>query len=599
MNRSSKLADRLAVAMARPDALLAFTFCGALVGLVSSSIILAFRLLIDSAVLLDLMRPVTLISESSWTIIKIGGGGLLLWLIFHLLKTDSRQAGVTHVIERLSQPIARLPVVNMVGQFFGAAVAIASGFSVGREGPGVHLGASSGSQLGLYLGLPNNSLRTLIGCGCAAAIAASFNTPLAAVIFTLEVFAFDYVLVNLAPVLVAAVTGTVMTRLVYGSNPAFSTPAVTLQNLPELVNLLLLGAVIGVLAALFTHCLEYFSSFQKSAPCWRRFLIASIAMATIGVWLPDTLGIGYQTIDKVVAGNYLLVTLLLITLAKLLATTFCLGLGIPGGLIGPTLVIGATAGGTFYAFLIAAGVSSEELSGGDFYALLGMAAMMGATLQAPLAALTSLLEMGQDATILLPGMMTIVTATLVSRIAFGKESVFHRLLRVRGVNFETTAMHRSLREVGVLAAVDPSFEIWHREIDAEQLEKVCQSKVRWLILHDGKVPVAAVRQRSLADFMTLLKQNNLLPDEAAKALAANEPLNLPGLIAQFDSHTTDLAPPQLVTLSRVDSLATLDEAHETMQRDNTRLFYAQSSHAHGLDGIYGLLPLESVEHYYR
>ena len=584
--------DQFARDMARPDALLAFTLAGALVGLLSSSIILLFRLLIDSRILIDMALGLNQPADW-WFAARLSIGAALLWVLYYLLKSDSRQSGVAHVIERLAQPIARLPLINMIGQFFGAAAAIAAGFSVGREGPGVHLGAASGSQLGLYLGLPNNSLRTLIGCGCAAAIAASFNTPLAAVIFTLEVFALDYAVVNLAPVLVAAVTGTVMTRLVYGAAPAFNVPTIEVAGLggvaglQNLAYLALLGVVIGVLAALFTHLLQFFSTWQHEAPRWRRFALAAAGMALIGWWVPQTLGVGYSTIEAAVAGDYLLWTLAAITPAKLIATTFCLGLGIPGGLIGPSMVVGATAGGFIYGLITLAGGDTGN-AGSSLYIMVGMAAMMGATLQAPLSALTTLLEMGHNTSLVLPGMIGIVTACLVSRVGFGKESVFHRLLSVRGIRFETTAMHQSLRQVGVMAAVDPSFELQHQLINADTQARLAESPARWLLLHNGQQPVAALLRGPLVSALEALEQPIAEGESGFDLVAFVRAADGLGDSAKL-----------MLAISRAGSLATLDEAHDTMLSDNSEGFYAQADNAHGLDGIYGLLPINDLEHYYR
>ena len=585
MKRFHTLIESFARRMARPDALLAFTLTGALVGLLSSSIILLFRLLIDTELLIDHILGINQ-PAAWWYAAKLGIGAGLLWALYYLLKTDSRQAGVAHVIERLAQTIARLPLINMIGQFFGAAVAIGSGFSVGREGPGVHLGAASGSQLGLYLGLPNNSLRTLIGCGCAAAIAASFNTPLAAVIFTLEVFALDYAVVNLVPVLVAAVTGTVMTRLVYGTAPAFNIPPIEferLSDLPDLFYLTVLGLAIGTLAALFTQLLEFFSTWQRQTPRWWRFILAAAGMVLVGWWVPESLGVGYSTVDAAIAGDYLVWTLVIVTLAKIVATTFCLGLGIPGGLIGPTMVIGATGGGAIYALITLAG-GDIGTTDNSLYIMVGMAAMMGATLQAPLSALAALLEMGHHTYLVLPGMIAIVTACLVTRVAFGKESVFHRLLTVRGISFETTAMHRSLREIGVMAAVDPSFELQHQIIDAETLTRLSESTVRWLLLHNGQRPVAALLRAPLIKELAAMEWPPIEDEETLDLLESANQLNTVKAV---------------LTISRLGSLATLDEAHETMLSEHRQSFYAQADAAHGLDGIYGLLPISDVEHYYR
>jgi hypothetical protein len=361
-----------------------------------------------------------------------------------------------------------------------------------------------------------------------------------------------------------------------------------------------LGVVIGVLAALFTHLLEWFSTFQNQAPRWRRFGLAALGMAVLGWWVPESLGVGYTTINAAAAGDYLLWSLALITLAKLLATTFCLGLGIPGGLIGPTMVIGATAGGFIFALMSVGGV--DVSTGSSLYIMVGMAAMMGATLQAPLSALTALLEMGHNTSLVLPGMIGIVTASLVSRVGFGKESVFHRILTARGVDFETTAMHRSLRQVGVLAAVDPSFELQSQLIDTRAMARLTESSARWLLLHDGQQPVAAVLREPLVNRFQELDWPD---DDEMKADASADQLTIDLLeffreLRQDPDGGTDKNPPiRMLTSCRVSALATLDEAHERMIDESRECFYAQAEQAQGLDGIYGLLPITDLEHYYR
>ena len=594
MNLLVKRIDGLTQALARPNALLAFTFCGALVGLLSSGVILIFRLLIDLAAASHFLQQVG--RPDLRSAIQLAIGTLLLWALYKLLKTDSRQSGIAHVIQRLADPIARLPLVNMIGQFFGAALAIAAGFSVGREGPGVHLGAAAGSQLGIYLRLPNSSLRTLIGCGCAAAIAASFNTPLAAVIFTLEVLAIEYALSNLAPVIVASVTGTVLTRLIYGSHPAFAIPIIDINQLSELLYLVILGVFIGLLAALFIHLLEKISLGSQHAPSWQRFGCAGLAMALIGWWSPDSLGIGYSTIDAALAGQYLLAGLAALTLAKLVATAVCLGLGIPGGLIGPSMVIGAAGGGLVYALLVQ-GFGEAAVSNQALYVVVGMAAMMGATLQAPLTALVTLLEMGSSTNILLPGMIGIVTAGLVSRVGFKKESVFHQLLRIRGVRFEVTAMHKSLREVAVLSAVEQSFELQHQLIELDKVDRLMESTTRWILLHDGKRPVGALLHSDLVAQLENLEPENLPLAEPLRP--PEQPLDQPQTINLMKLKASDELPLQWLTLSPIGSLATLDEANNLMIKEDTDGIYVQSDQAHGIDGIFGLLRSCDLERYYK
>jgi len=189
VSRFSDLTDRLRLRLARVDDLPKLSVLGVIAGLMSGAVIVAFRLCIESAQRGFLPEANPENYEALWPpliVVLPAGGGLLLGLLFHFAgKGSSVRVGVVHVMERLAYHQGYLPARNAVLQFVGAAVSIVSGHSVGREGPGIHLGATSGSALGQWLGLPNNSIRTLVGCGTAAAIAAGFNTPLAGVILTL------------------------------------------------------------------------------------------------------------------------------------------------------------------------------------------------------------------------------------------------------------------------------------------------------------------------------------------------------------------------------------------------------------------------------
>ncbi|MBL4771858.1 MAG: chloride channel protein [Planctomycetes bacterium] len=226
--------------------------------------------------------------------------------------------------------------------------------------------------------------------------------------------------------------------------------------------------------------------------------------------------------------------------------------------------------------------------------------MMGATLQAPLTALVTLLEMGGSTNILLPGMIGIVTAGLVSRVGFNKESVFHQLLRIRGVRFEVTAMHRSLREVAVLSAVEQSFELQHHLIEIDKVERLIASDTRWTLLHDGKQPVAALLHSELAAQLENLQQKSAT--ETEKAYPPNPPeqgLSGPQIIDLLKLPGSNELPLQLLTLSRIGSLATLDEAYELMIAQGSGGVYVQSEQIDGIDGIFGLLRSSDLERYYK
>ena len=189
------------------------------VGLLSGGVIILFRMLVESGQGLLLPGGDVEYYEGlppELRLVLPVAGGLLIGLLWQALKPAGREVGIIHVMERLAYHQGRLPWRNAVAQFIGAALSIISGHSVGREGPSVHLGATSGSLLGQWLRLPNNTNRTLAACGIAAAIAASFNTPLAGVIFAMEVVMMEYSLISFAPVILSAVTATTLTRIVFG-----------------------------------------------------------------------------------------------------------------------------------------------------------------------------------------------------------------------------------------------------------------------------------------------------------------------------------------------------------------------------------------------
>jgi CIC family chloride channel protein len=220
----NRMLERLRQQLASGDALM-LAIIGLFSGLLAGAVILAFRQLVEGVQALFLADATGENYESlasHWRLLLPLGGGLLIGIVFQYFSVEERRVGIVHVLERLGYHQAWLPLRNAVLQFFGAATSIISGHSVGREGPGVHLGAATGSLLGQWLSLPNNSLRTLVACGAAASIAASFNTPLAGVVFAMEVILLEYSISGFVPVILASVSATWVTRLVYGAAPAFS-----------------------------------------------------------------------------------------------------------------------------------------------------------------------------------------------------------------------------------------------------------------------------------------------------------------------------------------------------------------------------------------
>jgi chloride channel protein, CIC family len=410
--------------------LLHLTLLGALVGLASAVAVLAFRWLIEvgQAQFLPDGRVGNYEALPGWAVFALPTlGGLVLGLAYGRLPPALREVGIVHVLRQLRHTgRPEMPYGNALVQFFAGAFAIVCGHSVDREGPGVHLGAAAGTLVGHRS--DESDTYTLTVCGAGAAIAAAFNTPLAGVMFLVEVLGVNYRIDRFVPIITASVTGAVISRLAFGEEPSLLVYDLGASPLRALPLLALLGLLTGALAVLFVTATERTARFARLWPPALAYTCAGAFTGLIGLGYPQVLGVGYDTLNAILANHLGGALLAGLMLAKLLATAVSVGLRIPGGLIGPSLVIGGAAGGLI-------GVAAPPLLGfspgsESFFAAVGMVAMMGAVLQAPLAALTALLELTGDPDIILPGMTAVIIADLVMRQVWNKESIFGHLRRI-------------------------------------------------------------------------------------------------------------------------------------------------------------------------
>jgi len=563
--------NRLAHAEALPQLVL----LGILSGLASGLLILAFRLMIDLP--LEAWLPgnhnENFEGLPAWVrfILPVFGVILLLILFWNLLPA-TRKVGVVHVLERLSYHQGHLPAKNMLVQFFGAGIAILSGQSVGREGPAVHLGAACGSLVGQSLKLPNNSLRLLVGCGVAAAISASFNTPLAGVIFAMEVILMEYTVIGFTPVLVASVTAALLIKAAYGDEPAFSIPALQIQSLAEIPYVILLGLVTALMAAVFIRIMVQTQRTVKWSMT-KRFLTAGILTGIVALYYPQVMGVGYDTVSMALEGNTELKLLIGLLIAKWLLTPLVLGLGIPGGLIGPTFYIGAVAGATFG--VIIALITGESHSGVGFYAMLGMGAMMGAVLNAPLAALIAMLELTGNPNIIFPGMMAIVVATTTVRYFFNQPSIFLTSLKAQGLDYRQEPLTQALSRLGVASVMHTQFARTGYTATAESALQILDSEPEWMILEDNKgKPTDILFPPDLGYFIRAMSDKD----------GFNPELSLD--LTEVPAVRKDIAPLPIT--------ATLKEALDKMNHDRLDALYIEKLNHE----IAGIITREQVEHFY-
>jgi len=299
--RTRNALDRLRLQISWAEGGLPLAALGLLAGLLAGAVLVIFRLAIEAAQRALLPDGGTDTYEALDPLIRLAlaaGGGILVGALLQAATPRTRGVGIVHVLERLAHHQGHLPLRNALMQFAGATLCIVAGHSVGREGPAAHLGAASGSLLAVGLGLPNNAARTLAGCGVAAAIAASFNTPLARVVFAMEVVMMEYTISGFTPVILAAAGATALSRLVYGAGPALSVPALDLASLGELPLVLLVGLVAGTLAAGFNRSLVRISALLPDLAVGARAALGGLAAGLIGMAVPEAMGLGYDTVAR-------------------------------------------------------------------------------------------------------------------------------------------------------------------------------------------------------------------------------------------------------------------------------------------------------------
>ena len=569
-----EIIDRQRIRMSRNDALAQLAVLAIIVGLVAGSLGIIFRLLVSGALTFSVLNDYGASFESlspGTRFALCAGGGLLIGLVFHLMSISTRQIGVVHVLERLAYHHGRLPLKNAAAQFVGAALCMITGQSVGREGPAVHMGAAAGATISDALKIPHNAGRILIGCGVASAIGAGFNTPLAGVIFAMEVVLMEYTILGFTPVIIASLSATSLARIVFGDAPAFSVPGIEWTSVGELPYVMLMGVVIGLSAAAFIKATAFFSHVLETRPYWAKIALAGLITGALAIPAPEIMGIGYDTVGLAVLGQISMAALVLIFFAKMLATSTAIGLGMPGGLIAPTLLMGACLGGSM-------GMMANDLVSGlhdeGLYALLGACAMMGAVLHAPLAALVAILELSGTHSVILPAMIAVVSALITKRVPFGLKSVYRVLMRERGLDYRNAPMNQALRRTGVASVMDKSVSQMERVITVTTARNALESNQRWIAVFADNGQASLLATADLAVHLS----------------------NLAADISEIDLLSLSTV---IKDSTRVTILETLQEAYEIMKATGVELLYVTGAHEKSARRIYGVITREHIERHYK
>lgn len=379
---------------------------------------------------------VDLVSEAP-LYLKIGvpafGGAFVAWLV-HRFAPEAKGHGVPEVMNAVATQNGFIRMRVVVFKALASALSIASGASVGREGPIVQVGSAFGSTIGQIFQVSARRMKTFLGCGAAAGIAATFNAPIAGAIFASEVILGDFSAAAIGPIIIASVFGTVVSRAIYGDFPAFVPPAYTLHSPMEIAFYIVLGLITGVVAWFFVRALykteDIFDAWKL--PVALKGLLGGALLGGVAVFLPQVLGVGYETMEIVLNGNMGLILALGLVLAKIFATSLSMGFGASGGVFAPSLFVGSMLGGSlgviFHTFF------PEITAGSGAYALVGMAAMVAATTHAPVTAVLIIFELTAEYSVILPLMVSSILAMVVSSRLLKGSSIYTLKLERRGIN---------------------------------------------------------------------------------------------------------------------------------------------------------------------
>jgi CIC family chloride channel protein len=361
-------------------------------------------------------------------------GGILVGCIIYFTKTgETKGHGVPEVMEAVQRLGGRIRPRVAAIKVLASSICLGSGGSAGREGPIVQIGASIGSTIAQWFRLPEDWVKTLVACGAAAGISATFNAPIGGIFFALEVILGRVLSPRLGFVVLSSVAADIVAHVFLGDFRTFHTPIeYTLNSYGELPLYILLGALSALVAILFMRSLykieEGFNALKL--PDYLKPALGGIAVGLMGFYFPYLFGVGYDGVDQALIGNIGLLSLVALLFLKVLATSFTLGSGGSGGIFAPSLFMGAMLGGLFGK--IAGGFLPGTVAPSGAYALVGMAAVFAGAARAPITSFLIIFEMTRNYAIILPLLLAVVTSTLLAR-RLSHETIYTLKLARRGI----------------------------------------------------------------------------------------------------------------------------------------------------------------------
>jgi CIC family chloride channel protein len=443
-------------------------------------------------------------------------GGLAIGPVIAFWAPEIRGPGVPEVIEAVALREGAIhPRVTILKPLFSGII-IATGGSVGREGPVVHIGSAIGSSIAQFLNFTPERTRICLACGAAAGIAATFNAPIAGTLFAVEIILADVELSYLSHIVMAAVVATVISRQFLGDFPAFIITSFEFRHPAELLLYLLLGIAAGVLSVLLIRAVFATDTLFRRLPIpeYLQPALGGLLLGGVGLLCPNVFGVGYETINLTLGFKLTLVAVIFVLAAKFLATVLSLGSGMSGGIFAPSLFLGAMLG---TALGIATNLLFPEIKlRPSDYALVGMGAVVSGTTLGAITAILTIFELTNTYRVIVPLMVSCIASLMTVKYLYGYSAYETKLLR-RGVNIVRGHEVNLLRSLQVKDYMTRQVEILY---DYTSLQEIIQKA------EDSDYPYFVVlnRQGDLSGVLTLwdVRQTLGLTQELASLVIAQE-----------------------------------------------------------------------------
>ena len=424
-------------------------------------------------------------------------GSLVMGYLLYKYFPDARGSGVPQTKAALYARGGYISFSTLLGKFFCTSVTLASGIPLGREGPAVQVGGGIASVLGRALGLRPERVKSLLPVGAAAAVAAAFNTPLAAVLFALEEVVGDLQAPVLGSVVLASATSWGVLRLLLGNEPLFQVPQYQLVSAWELIAYGILGIAGGAVSAAFTQLLLRLRVWFKRQPAktvWFQPVAGGLVVGAMGWFVPSVMGVGYQYVGDALNDSLTLKLMLMLLALKLVATAVSYASGNAGGIFGPSLFLGAMLGGAVGS--VAQHFFPSHVAAPGAYALVGMGTAFAGIVRAPMTSVVMIFEITRDYSVIVPLMLSnLVSYFISSRLQ--KEPIYEVLAEQDGIHLPKFGSREQARRQ-VMQVLQPAAQILGGEESVQRaLELAREAPLRTWIVSDGRGVAGLITREQL------------------------------------------------------------------------------------------------------